>query len=58
MGSTLQVYPVAAAVPSAKAAGASVVILNAQATQFDDIADVKLEGSISEVLPVLCRTVG
>lgn len=58
VGSTLQVYPVAAAVPSAKAAGASVVILNAQATQFDDIADVKLEGSISGVLPVLCRTVG
>src|SRR5436190_191017 len=58
VGSTLQVYPVAAAVPTAKAAGASVVILNAQATQFDDIADVKLSGSISAVLPVLCRTVG
>ena len=58
VGSTLQVYPVAAAVPSAKAAGASVVILNAQETQFDDMADVKLTASIGEVLPVLCRTVG
>ena len=58
VGSTLQVYPVAAAVPNAKAAGASVVILNAQATAFDDMADVKLSSSISEVLPVLCRTVG
>ena len=48
----------AAAVPAAKAAGASVVILNAQATQFDDLADVKLEGSISQLLPLLCRTVG
>ena len=58
VGSTLQVYPVAAAVPAAKAAGASVVILNAQETQFDDIADVKLSGSILEVLPLLCRVVG
>jgi NAD-dependent deacetylase len=58
VGSTLQVYPVAAAVPSAKAAGASVVILNAEQTQFDDMADVKLTASIGEVLPVLCRTVG
>ena len=58
VGSTLQVYPVAAAVPSAKAAGASVVIVNAQDTAFDDLADVKLTSSISEVLPVLCRTVG
>src|SRR5688572_7881394 len=54
VGTSLQVYPVAAAVPNAKAAGASVVILNAQATPFDDIADVKLEGAISEELPVVC----
>jgi NAD-dependent deacetylase len=58
VGSTLQVYPVAAAVPSARAAGASVVILNAEPTQFDEMADVKLTASIGEVLPVLCRTVG
>jgi NAD-dependent deacetylase len=54
VGSSLQVYPVAGAVPSAKAAGAPVVIVNAQPTAFDDIADVKLSESISEVLPVLC----
>jgi NAD-dependent deacetylase len=58
VGSTLQVYPVAAVVPSAKAAGASVVIVNAQETAFDDLADVKLENSISDVLPILCRPVG
>ena len=54
VGSSLQVYPVAGAVPSAKAAGAPVVIVNAQPTAFDDIADVKLSLSISEILPVLC----
>jgi NAD-dependent deacetylase len=54
VGTSLQVYPIAAAVPNAKAAGASVVILNAQPTPFDDIADVKLEGAISEELPVVC----
>ena len=51
IGTTLQVYPVAAAVPAAKRNGAALIILNAQATAFDDIADVTLTGSISELLP-------
>jgi len=55
IGSSLQVYPVAAAVPSAKAAGARVIIVNAQPTAFDDIADVKLTGPIGEALPYLCQ---
>jgi NAD-dependent deacetylase len=54
VGTSLQVYPIAGAVPSAKAAGAKVIIVNAQATGFDDIADVKLTDPISEVLPRLC----
>ena len=54
VGSTLQVYPVAGAVPLAKQAGARVVIVNAQATGMDELADVCLRGSISEVLPQLC----
>jgi NAD-dependent deacetylase len=53
VGSTLQVYPIAAAVPAAKASGASLIILNGQPTAFDDIADVTLNGPISELLPVL-----
>ena len=53
IGSTLQVYPVAGAVPLAKRAGAQLVILNAQATQFDDIADAVLNTSIGEALPYL-----
>lgn len=54
VGTSLRVYPIAGAVPSAKAAGAGVVIVNAQETGFDDVADVKLTDPISEVLPRLC----
>ena len=53
IGTTLQVYPVAAAVPAAKANGASLIIVNGQPTAFDEIADVTLSGSISDVLPDL-----
>jgi NAD-dependent deacetylase len=54
VGTSLQVYPVAAAVPAAKAAGARVVIVNAEPTPFDDMADVVLPGPIGEVLPAMC----
>jgi NAD-dependent deacetylase len=54
VGSTLQVYPVAGTVEIAKAAGARVVIVNAQPTPWDDAADAVLRESISEVLPRLC----
>lgn len=53
VGSTLQVYPVAHTVPLAKRAGAKVVIVNAQPTGFDDLADAVLSGSISQVLPAI-----
>lgn len=55
VGTSLQVYPIAAAVPGAKASGASLIIVNAQETPFDDIADATLSDSISEVLPRLMR---
>ena len=54
IGTTLQVYPVAGLVPGAKAAGARVIIMNAQPTPFDGIADAVFSGSISEVLPRIC----
>jgi NAD-dependent deacetylase len=54
VGSTLQVYPVAHAVPLAKANGARVVIVNAQPTQFDAIADAVVREPIGTVLPQLC----
>lgn len=55
IGTSLQVYPVAAAVPRAKAAGARVVIVNAEPTPFDDAADAVFRDPIGRVLPVLCR---
>jgi NAD-dependent deacetylase len=56
VGTSLQVYPVAGAVDIARAAGAKIVIVNAQPTPFDDIADAVFDGSISEVLPRICGT--
>jgi NAD-dependent deacetylase len=53
IGSSLQVYPIAAAVPAAKSSGASLVIINAQPTPYDGIADATISASISEVLPAL-----
>jgi NAD-dependent deacetylase len=50
IGSTLQVYPVASVVPCAKAAGARVVIVNAEPTRFDDIADIVIQRGIGDVL--------
>ncbi len=53
VGSTLSVYPAANAVPRAKYAGARVVIVNAEPTQFDSLADAVLRGPISEILAAL-----
>jgi NAD-dependent protein deacetylase/lipoamidase len=53
VGSSLQVYPAAGLVPLAKDAGASLVIVNAEPTPFDDIADVVLRDPIGHVLPSL-----
>jgi NAD-dependent deacetylase len=50
IGSTLSVYPVAAMVPMAAQAGAKIVIVNAEPTGMDDLADVVVRGSISAVL--------
>ncbi|HEX5107469.1 MAG TPA: Sir2 family NAD-dependent protein deacetylase [Vicinamibacterales bacterium] len=51
VGTSLQVYPIAGAVPAAKAAGARIVILNAEPTPFDTMADALLRGRIGDVLP-------
>lgn len=53
VGSTLGVYPIANVVPLAKAHGAPVIIVNGGPTEMDDLADLRLEGSISEVLPAI-----
>jgi NAD-dependent deacetylase len=51
VGSTLSVYPIAGVVPVAKEHGARVVIVNAEPTAMDGLADAVLRGSISEILP-------
>src|SRR6185437_1034902 len=47
VGTTLQVYPVA---------GAKTVIVNAEPTPYDALADAVLSSSISEVLPAIARS--
>jgi len=51
VGTTLGVYPIAGVVPIAKESGARVIILNAEPTEMDQLADLLLRGSISELLP-------
>jgi NAD-dependent deacetylase len=55
IGTSLQVYPIAGAVPAAHAAGAKVVIMNAEPTPFDDVADAVFRDSISAILPRLFK---
>ena len=56
IGTSLQVYPIAGAVELAGAAGAKVVILNAEPTPFDDIADAVFREAIGATLPQLLRS--
>ncbi len=53
VGTSLQVYPVAGAVEVARSAGARIVIVNAEPTPFDEIADALFNQPISEVLPAI-----
>ncbi len=55
IGSTLGVYPIASIVPVAKNAGARVVIVNGSPTELDELADVLVQGSISDLLSQLLR---
>lgn len=56
IGTTLGVYPIASVVPLAKRGGARIVIVNGSPTEMDELADVVLRGSISEILPRLVAT--
>ena len=51
IGTKLSVWPVAGVVPAAKESGARVVILNAEPTEMDALADAVLRGPIGDVLP-------
>ena len=54
VGTSLQVYPVAGLVPVAKAAGARLIIVNAEPTPFDHVADAVIHEPIGAVLPQIC----
>ncbi len=53
VGTKLSVWPIAGVVPTAKEAGARVVIVNAEPTEMDALADAVLRGPIGQLLPRL-----
>ena len=53
VGSTLAVFPAAGLVPVAVRHGAVVIIVNGDPTEMDQLADVVVNGSISECLPAM-----
>jgi len=55
IGTSLQVFPIAGAVPIALAMGTRVVIVNAEPTPFDDQVHAVLRQPIGEILPMLCK---
>lgn len=58
VGSSLSVYPIADMVWQAKAAGGRVVIVNAEPTDADEVADAVVRGSLSDLLPTLVSRPG
>ena len=55
IGTSLNVYPIANMVPLARSSGSKVIILNAQPTAMDELADLVLQGSIGDILPRLAQ---
>ncbi len=53
IGTTLQVYPIAGVVDIAKKRQARVVIINNQATPYDEVADIVIRDPISKSVPLL-----
>jgi NAD-dependent deacetylase len=57
LGTSLVVYPAAALPEIAARAGARMVIMNAEETPFDPIADAVLRDQLGEVLPALVELI-
>ena len=53
IGTTLSVFPIAGVVPVAHHSGAKIIIINADPTEMDALADVVLRGAIGELLPAV-----
>jgi NAD-dependent deacetylase len=58
VGSTLAVFPAAGLVPVAIRHGAVAIIVNGGPTEMDSLADVVVQGSISECLPAMVEGLG
>lgn len=58
VGSTLTVHPAAALVPLARRRGLPIVIVNADPTPYDGLADELVRTPISEALPYLLAPIG
>ncbi|MEV0532251.1 Sir2 family NAD-dependent protein deacetylase [Kitasatospora sp. NPDC050463] len=55
VGTSLQVYPVAALPQIARESGARLVVVNGEPTPFDEVADEVIREPISTALPALVR---
>jgi NAD-dependent deacetylase len=58
IGSSLEVYPVAALPELTRAAGGSVAIITKGPTPFDELAAVRLDGDVVEELEALLAALG
>lgn len=58
LGSSLEVYPVADLVPSAKAHGALVVLVNRDPGPYDHLADLAIHGELGRVMDDVAKRLG
>lgn len=58
VGTSLAVFPIAAVVPVAHRSGASIVIVNAEPTDFDPLAEVVVRTPIGHALPAIVAGAG
>lgn len=57
VGSSLVVYPAAEIPLAAARSGAKMIVVNAEATPFDDLADVVIRGKAGAVLPEIVQLI-
>jgi NAD-dependent deacetylase len=58
VGTSLQVWPAAGLVDIAVRSGARLVVVNAEPTPYDDVADLVVREPIGSSLPRLLRAAG
>ena len=58
VGSSLVVYPAAEIPVLAARSGAQLVVINAEPTPLDEVADVVIRGKSGEILPEILKLIG